>query len=110
MIKKCMWVQCKVLPNSDITIIKVASHMKYRHNTSLSNYVGKVKNKFGIDPIMKWEIVKRWNRYKGKDRYCKLCMEEKLTIATYNIPKELLNQRSELFNICRHRKNWLISE
>ena len=37
------------------------------------------------------------------------CMEEKLTIATYNKPKECLNERSEVFNICRHRKKWLIS-
>ena len=39
------------------------------------------------------------------DRYCKLCMEDNLTIAIYNKPKELLNQRSEIFNIGRHRKN-----
>ena len=37
-------------------------------------------------------------------------MEKKLTVAVYNKPKELLNQRFEIFNICRHRKNWLISE
>ena len=53
--------------------------------------------------------MKRCNKYKAGDRYCKLYMEEKLTIATYNKPKELLNQRSEVFNICRHRENWLIS-
>ena len=27
--KKCMWVQRKVFSNKDITILKVASHMKY---------------------------------------------------------------------------------
>ena len=32
-------------------------------------------------------------------------MEEKLTIATYDRPRELLNQRSEIFNIYRHWKN-----
>ena len=58
MIEKCMWVQLKTLSNIDIRIIKVASHMKYifhkRHKTSLSNFAWKVKNKFGIDPILKW--------------------------------------------------------
>ena len=29
MIEKCMWVQCKALSNKDITIIKVALHIKY---------------------------------------------------------------------------------
>ena len=52
--------------------------------------------------------MKRFSKYKGAERYCKLCMKEKLTIATYNKPKELLNHRSEIFDICRHRKNWLI--
>ena len=78
----------------------------------MSNYVWQVKNKFGTDPILKWEMVKRCSKYKAGrgDKYCKLCMEEKLTIATYDRPKELLNQRSEIFNICRQKKNWLISE
>ena len=82
------------------------THEIYRHKTSLSNYVWEVKNKFGIDTILKWEIMKRSSKYKRADRYC---MEEKLTIAMYNKPKELLNQRSEIFNICRYRKNWLNS-
>ena len=81
-------------------------HEIYRHKTSLSNYVWEVKNKFGIDLISKLEIERRC---KGGDRYCKLCMEEKLSIATYNKSKELLNQRSEIFNICTHWKNGLIS-
>ena len=36
------------------------THVIYRHKTILSNYVWEVKNKFGIDPILKWEIMKRW--------------------------------------------------
>ena len=32
-------------------------------------------------------------------------MEEQLTLAAYNRPKELLNQRSEVFDICKHKKN-----
>ena len=80
------------------------THEIYRHKTSLSNYVWEVKNKFGIDPILKWEIMKRCSKYTAGDRYCKLCMEEKLIIVTYNRPKELVNQRSEVFNICRYRK------
>ena len=46
----------------------------------------------------------------GGKRYCKYAWRKKLIIATYNRPKELLNQRSEVFNICTHRENWLISE
>ena len=35
-------------------------------------------------------------------------MEEKLNIISYNSPKELLNHRSEVLNICKHRKNYLL--
>ena len=35
-------------------------------------------------------------------------MEEKLGIDSYNNPKELPNQRSNMLNVCWHRKAWLI--
>ena len=35
------------------------THKKYKHSTSLSNYVWEIKNRQGIDPILKWEIVKK---------------------------------------------------
>ena len=41
------------------------AHEIYRRKTSLSNYVWKVKNKFGKDLILKWENVKRCSKYKG---------------------------------------------
>ena len=58
------------------------SHEKYRHSTSLSNHVWEIKNKKGVAPILKWEIVKRCRKYKAGDRDCMLC-NEKLTIASY---------------------------
>lgn len=40
--------------------------------------------------------------------YSLLCMEEKLAIDSYNKPKELLNQRSEIFDGCRHKNACLL--
>ena len=40
------------------------THEIYKHKTSLSNYIWEVKNKFRIDPILKWEIMKRCSKYK----------------------------------------------
>ena len=34
------------------------THERYWHKTTLANYVWEVKNKFGIDPELKWEIEK----------------------------------------------------
>ena len=36
-------------------------------------------------------------------------MKEKLAIASYKNPNEFLNQRSEILNVRRHKKNWLLS-
>ena len=41
------------------------------------------------------------------DKYCNLYMEEKLAIAFYYNPNELLNQKSEILNVCRHKKSWV---
>ena len=38
------------------------------------------------------------------DRYCLLCMEEKLAIASYKNPRELLNPRFEILNACWYKK------
>ena len=34
--------------------------------------------------------------------------DEKLAIASYNNPYELLNQRLEVLNVCRHKQFWLL--
>ena len=47
------------------------------------------------------------NKYKAGHKYCHLCTEEKVVIASYNSPNKLLNQKSEIFNVCRHKKGWL---
>ena len=69
-------------------------------------YVCEIKKNLHTDPILKWEIVKKC--CKEGDKYCNLCMEEKLAIVSNNNPNELLNPRSEILNICRHKKSWLL--
>ena len=64
MIKKCMWVQCKALTNKDITIIKVASYMKYIDIKLVCPITyGRSKTNLVLDSILKWEIMKRCSKY-----------------------------------------------
>ena len=35
------------------------SHERYRYSTALSSYVWELKEKQGVDPIMKWEVIKK---------------------------------------------------
>ena len=83
------------------------SHEKYRHSTTLSSYVWEVKDEKGIDPILKWEVIKKCRNYKAGDRDCMLCVEEKLAIASCK-SRDMLNQRSEVLNSCKHRRGWLL--
>ena len=82
-------------------------HEKYRHSTTLSSYVWELKDKKGIDPIVKWEIIKKCRKYKAGDKDCLLCNEEKLAIASCKC-KDMLNQRSEVLNSCKHKMGWLL--
>ena len=83
------------------------SHEKYRHSTTLPSYVWEVKDKKGIDPILKWEVIKKCRKYRAGDRDCLLCMEEKLSIASCK-SRDMLNQRLEELNSCRHKRAWLL--
>ena len=63
----------------------------------------------GTDPILKWDIVKKkCRKYKSGDKYCNLRKEEKLARASDNNLNDLLNQRPEILNVCRHKKSWLL--
>ena len=78
------------------------SNEKYRHSTTLSRYVWEVKDKKGIDPILKWEVIKKCRKYMAGDRDCMLCVEEKLAIASCK-RRDMLNQRSEVLNSCKKK-------
>ena len=76
---------------------------KYRHSSALSSYVWELKENKGVDPIMKWEVIKKCRKYRAGNRTRRLCMEEKLAIASCK-SMNMLNQRSEVLNSCRHKK------
>ena len=79
----------------------------YIYSTTLSSYVWELKDNKGVDPIMKWEVIKKCRKYRAGDRICRLCMEEKLSIAACK-SRNMLNQRSEVLNSCRHKRAWLL--
>ena len=87
--------------------IYIYIYMQYRHSTALSSYVWELKENKGVDPIMKWEVIKKSRKYRAGNRACRLCMEEKLAIASCK-SRNMLNKRSEVLNSCRHKRVWLL--
>ena len=62
----------------------------------------------GKSSIIKWDIMKKAQAYKGGNNSCRLCLEEKLCILEHTENK-LLNKRSELTSKCRHIDKFLVS-
>ena len=74
----------------------------HRKDTELSKYVWKLKE-LGIEPKIKWEIIRKAGRYKCGSRRCDLCLTEKMVIASAKPAMHTLNKRSELVSTCRHQ-------
>ena len=56
---------------------------------------------------MKWEVIKKCRKYRAGDWDCLLCNEEKLGIAYFKI-RDMLNQKSEVLNSCKHKRGKLL--
>jgi len=68
--------------------------------TTLSQYVHDLKD-CGVEFELKWKIEQRAKSYNGDT--CQLCLAEKNQILFFP-GRELLNQRTELFEACRHQE------
>ena len=79
-----------------------------RNNTMLAQYMWKMKEK-GENVSVKWEIIKRCNKYKSGSKRCDVCLSEKLEILKGRKKGEkLLNRRNELMNKCRHKRKFIL--
>ena len=76
-----------------------------KNQTALSKHFWSLK-KMGLTPEIQWSILKKSNTPKHFDSRCFLCLEEKIQIMIYLDPENLLNQRCELIDKCRHRNRF----
>ena len=81
----------------------------YRNDTTLSSYLWDLREKHNVFPTLTWSVVKSVPGYSNISKRCLLCLTEKVLIATYENPEELLNKRLELMAKCRHDNKFLLS-
>ena len=79
-----------------------------QNSTTLSTYIWELKEN-GLNPELKWSIIKQINSYNNITKTCKLCLYEKYAILNYPIQNDLLNERSELVSKCRHQNKFLLA-
>ena len=87
--------------------LRWASHKhSFRHETAKNattlpqHIYGKGLNP---EPTIKWEIIDRAPSYRKGQRYCNLCLTEKLWLLNTTNNPAYLNKRSELALRCRHK-------
>ena len=79
---------------------------KLEHSTTLSSHIWNMKDKNENFDI-KWSIVDRAKEFNPVTKKCRLCDKEKYYII-FQPEGAKLNERSELFSTCRHRKKQLL--
>ena len=82
-------------------------HPKKCHATELSKAIWKEKYR-GLSPKITWQITKQASAYSSWARSCNLCLEEKLAILKAGL-RTNVNERCEMFNKCRHRSKFKLS-
>ena len=78
-----------------------------QHSTTLSSYIWDLKDKNKRYNI-KWTAIDRAPRFNPITKKCRLCLKEKYYII-FQPDGAQLNERSELFSTCRHRRKDLLA-
>ena len=75
---------------------------KYKIETTLSNYIQKIRDTSNELPSLSWSIIKTVQVYYNVLKRQILCLNEKLTILTNPNQEELFLKRFELIPKCGH--------
>ena len=81
-------------------------HRSQRTSSSLSSHIWDLKDA-GVDYDLFWKIIARGRGFNPTTRSCQACLKEKYYIM-FRPEGATLNNRSEFYNTCRHRKKLLL--
>ena len=99
---------CNVFKQRYANHLKSFRHERYKNETALSTYVWEMKQK-GAEVDIKWSVLAKVPAHRPGDRFCRLCLAEKMAILKSAKDPKYLNKRGELFSKCRHRRRSLLS-
>ena len=78
------------------------------NKTTLAAHIWKLKDK-GVKYTLSWSIIERGAPFNPSTRRCSLCLKEKFHII-FHPAGASLNERTELFSVCRHRQDMLLEK
>ena len=77
------------------------------HATTLATHIWSLRDA-GKDYDISWSVIDRGRKFNPTRRKCNLCLTEKYNIIFHPLGASL-NKRSELFSVCKHRKQELLA-
>ena len=81
----------------------------YKNSTTFSTYLWSIKSTSEEQNVnLSWEIMRQAASYSNISKRCLLFLDEKLAIALYPNPDELLNKKSEMFYKFPHLNKFLL--
>ena len=85
-------------------------NIKHRHQTgtTLSKYIWELKDK-RIPYELKWEILAKEKPFNPVNGVCRLCLLEAYFLM-FDEANRTLNSRDEYWNICVHKKYFLLDK
>ena len=81
-------------------------HRSQRTSSCLSSHIWDLKDA-GVDYNLFWKVIARVRGFNPTTRSCQACLKEKYYIM-FRPEGTTLNNRSEFYNTCRHRKKLLL--
>ena len=81
-------------------------HSNQRDSTTLSQHIWNLKDN-NIDYTLKWNLVEEAPTFNHTTGKCRLCIREKWYIM-FRPEQATLNDRTEFYSTCRHRKKNLL--
>ena len=77
-------------------------------STQLSKFVW--ENGLNPAPNIEWKILNKCPSYLPGNKYCQLCLEEKMRLIHRLTHPSTLNSRSEMFQLCPHKKKFTLGK
>ena len=84
------------------------NHRDKSNKTTLAAHIWKLRDR-GANYNLSWSIIEKGQSFNPSTRRCSLCLKEKFHII-FNPAGASLNQRTELFSVCRHRQDMLLEK
>ena len=82
---------------------KSFKHEQYKNETTLSSFIW--DKKLNPNPKIKWNIIKKCQKYQPGQKTCQICVSEKYWIIKGLLKAHNINRKTDIASLCVHRRD-----